>query len=345
MIIQKSKTKLNQPVFICSWPCAGMVGRYVVDYLISQLSVSTYAEVDLQKYVPVRNVVVENGIIYSPMYVKEKIYYTRGENTDFLLFFSDFVPSVNNMAQLAFDLLTFLQQVGVEYILTFTGIPANILHTDIPKVYLASTYGAKYVRNIVKQEIEKLYSGVIEGMNGIILSTAKEFAVEGICLAVEVPFYTADMYNPQCAKEILAIVERMFNFELDYNKMLQDIRLLDEHLRTMFSDINEKARQLFKQMEKLGGQKNKKKKEIIDNDTNTGITFEELKKQLKFSLPVSAKNKINELFKLASENIEYAKQLKEELDRWGVYKEYEDKFLSLFLKKNKPSQERKDDKE
>lgn len=344
MIIQKSKVKLNQPVFVYSWPCAGMVGRYVVDYLISELAVSTYAEVDLQKYIPVRNVVVENGIIYSPVYVKEKIYYVRSKNTDVLLFFSDFVPAVNSMSQLAFDLLTFLQQVGVEYVLTFNGIPANILHTDVPKVYIASTYGAKHLRSILKQEIEKLRSGVIEGMNGIILSTAKEFAVEGICLTVEVPFYTIDMYNPQCAKVILDIIEQMFNFELDYNKILQDIKLLDENLRTMFTDINEKAQRLFTQMDKANMQKNKKRKEIVDNSSTTGLTFDELKKQLKFSLPMSAKNKINELFKLASENIEYAKQLKEELDRWGVYKEYEDRFLSLFLK-NKPSQERKDNKE
>ncbi|MCS7227396.1 MAG: PAC2 family protein [Endomicrobia bacterium] len=345
MIIQKNKTKLKQPVVLCSWPGAGMVGRYVINYLVSQLNPVVYAEVDLQEYVIIHNVVVENGLIYSPSYMKEKIFYVREAHTDFLFFFSDFQPAVNNMVKLATDFLDFLQRLNVQYILTFNGLPSNILHTDIPKVYLAYTFPSKQIKNIITQPLEKLSSGVIEGMNGIILSTAKEFGIDGICLLAEVPFYTIEMYNPQCAKVLLNYLEQMFGFNIDYSKVMQDILLLDEHLRTTFSDINRKAQRLFSQMHPQDGftEDMDKRKDIIDSNIS-GITFEELKKKLKFSLPMSAKNKINELFKLASENIEYAKQLKEELDRWGVYKEYEDKFLSLFLK-NKHSQERKEKKE
>jgi len=50
-------------------------------------------------------------------------------------------------------------------------------------------------------------------------------------------------------------------------------------------------------------------------------------------LPQSARGKIENLFKKASRNLSHASDLKKALDEWGVYKEYEDRFLDLFKKK------------
>jgi len=41
------------------------------------------------------------------------------------------------------------------------------------------------------------------------------------------------------------------------------------------------------------------------------------------------------LFKAAEKDISLANKLKEELDHWNVYSEYEDKFLGLFQKKDR----------
>jgi hypothetical protein len=49
-------------------------------------------------------------------------------------------------------------------------------------------------------------------------------------------------------------------------------------------------------------------------------------------LPGSVKEKIENLFKQSQENIAKANELKVELDKWNVYKEYEDRFLDLFRK-------------
>lgn len=336
MIIQKSKAKLKRPILFCSWQSFGILGRYIINHLISELQPTVYAEVDLQGYVIPNNAIVENGIVYSLPLIKDKIYYLKREPEDLVFFFSDFEPSQSYLIKFANDFLTFLDQFELTTVVTFAGIPSNILHLDTPKVYYATTSSIKAIPYFSKLNLPKLSFGMIEGMNGVILSTAKEMGIDGICLFSEVPFYTVDMYNPQCAIKILTVLDEIFSFGINFDKVYKDIKLLDERLRTTFSDINLKAQQLFSQFE-LDRQKTKNKQKIIDstNSSISGITFEELKKQLKFSLPQSAKNKINELFKLASENIEYAKQLKEELDRWGVYKEYEDKFLALFLKNKK----------
>ena len=49
-------------------------------------------------------------------------------------------------------------------------------------------------------------------------------------------------------------------------------------------------------------------------------------------LPQSIREKIEILFKQAHRDISKARQLKEELDHWNVYKDYEDRFLDLFKK-------------
>ncbi len=328
MIIQKSRVKLKNPILICAFPSVGMVGRYVVNYLVSELNPNVYAEVDMQEYITPHNVIVENGIIYST-YIRESIYYLRYRENDFLFFFSDFEPSLKNLEKFNNDFLDFISHLNVSMIITFNGIPSNILHTDIPKIFFAKTEDLKFVfKNTIN--IQKLKFGIIEGLNGVLLEKAKEVGIDGCCLISEVPFYTIDMNNPQCAKHILNFLIDNFEFNINFYKIDQDIKLMDEHLRKTFSEINEQAEKLFYQL------KNKTLNKLSFSDIETkGITFEELKEQIKFSLPESAKNRINELFKLAKENIEYAKKLKEELDRWGVYKEYEDKFLSLFLKNKK----------
>lgn len=66
--------------------------------------------------------------------------------------------------------------------------------------------------------------------------------------------------------------------------------------------------------------------------------IEKIKKDLSAytKIPQSVRENVENLFKEAQKDISRASILKEELDHWNVYKEYEDRFLDLFRKKNKP---------
>jgi len=50
-------------------------------------------------------------------------------------------------------------------------------------------------------------------------------------------------------------------------------------------------------------------------------------------IPTDARTRINELFKRVSRGESEPSELKAELDRWGLFDEYEDRFLTLFKKK------------
>ncbi len=67
--------------------------------------------------------------------------------------------------------------------------------------------------------------------------------------------------------------------------------------------------------------------------------IEKIKKTLSqlTKLPGSVKEKIEKLFVSAKDDLSKANELKIELDRWNVYKEYEDRFLDLFKKREDKS--------
>ena len=52
-------------------------------------------------------------------------------------------------------------------------------------------------------------------------------------------------------------------------------------------------------------------------------------------IPIMAKNEIENLFKLYEDGQADSRQLKEELDRWGLFDYYQDRFFNLFKKKRK----------
>lgn len=325
MILQKSKKKLQNPILICSWPGLGMVGNYVINYIVSQLKPEIYAQLNIEEYYSPHNVIIQNGILSLPQSVENKFYYIKSEEYDLLFFISDMQPLQNNMYNLAKEIVDFAKTMKVSHIITFAGMPTNILHTDKPKLFIAQSQqdsGLSF-------NLPLLGYGVVEGMNGVLLGVAKANDIPSTCLLAEIPVYTIEMENPQTALRIFKLLERMFVLKINLSQVEQEMINMEERIKIIFDELNQKAQKLMHQFESPSG---KHKYDVVDIP---GISFEDLKKRLKFSIPESAKNKIEELFKLASENIEYAKELKDELDRWGVYKEYEDKFLSLFLKKKK----------
>jgi len=53
----------------------------------------------------------------------------------------------------------------------------------------------------------------------------------------------------------------------------------------------------------------------------------------RFGIPVAARDEIEQMFELAKRGELDPSKLKQELDRWGVFEEYEDRFFNLFRKR------------
>ncbi len=339
MIISKSRVKLKSPIMICSWPGLGMVGNYVVNYLISTLKPSIFAHIEMEKYYVQHNVIVSDGIIFSPIPLDDKFYLYRTQQKDIIFFVSDVQPFPHLMFSLSKEIVDFAVTLKTSMLITFAGIPSNVLHTDIPHVYIAKTDPEIVISTDENYKEHILKGGSIEGMNGVILGVAKEAGIAGVCFLTEIPVYALDTENPQAGLKVLSILTKFLSLEINFDKVYKDITKFDNMMKKLFADLNQKAQKLILQFESSNFGSGYGKK--LDFNFG-GISLSELEKKLKFSLPESAKNKIEELFNSAAKDIKYAKELKQELDKWGVYKDYEDRFLSLFLKDTENKEEKKD---
>jgi len=101
-----------------------------------------------------------------------------------------------------------------------------------------------------------------------------------------------------------------------------DLKGLDERARLVEEEID-KLVEYFKTGSIMGP--------ISDEEV------EDIKKSLASvtKLPRSAKSKIESMFKAAQKDLSKATDLKKELDKWNMYKEYEDRFLDLFRPRKK----------
>jgi hypothetical protein len=192
-------------------------------------------------------------------------------------------------------------------------MPQAIDHTQEPKVWFAST-SRMIARELGKYGLNILSQGQISGMNGLFLAAAKKEGLKGFCLLGEIPLYTIHIENPKAVLAVLKSLSKILNIRLDFNELLEYARATEKEINKLLDFL------------KLGGQK---EGPIGEEE------IEKIKKTLSqlTKLPGSVKDRIEKLFQEVSSDISKAKELKYELDKWNVYKDYEDRFLDLFKEK------------
>jgi hypothetical protein len=199
-------------------------------------------------------------------------------------------------------------------IISFASMPLPIEHTQEARVWFAST-STEVNNSFKKYNFSLLPEGQISGMNGLFLGIAKGEGFKGICLLGEIPLYTIQIENPKASLAVLGALGRILSIQIDMTSLIEQANAMEGEINRLLDYL------------KLGSQ------------GQSGPIGEEeieiIKKSLSqlTKLPVSVKEKIEKLFTEAKADISKANGLKAELDKWNVYKEYEDRFLDLFRKK------------
>src|SRR5690606_36068784 len=157
-----------------------------------------------------------------------------------------------------------------------------------------------------------------------------ERELAGICLLGEIPFFAAGVPNPKAARAVLTIFDKLAKLNLDLSE-------LDEHVETVDRALIDLLEQMREQQGEEGGipADIPLPEEPGDDDEDDEEEEEEpapppppTKKERK--LDAAAKARIRQLFDEAKHDRQKAFKLKEELDRLGVFSQYEDQFLNLF---------------
>lgn len=319
MIKEISVPKLRNPVFIIAWPGMGEVAYKSALFLKEALQFKMFAKLEAHEFFKPAAVIVDKGIIDLPTMPAGFFYYYKApRGRDILLFLGDAQPPLDKGEQLARSIIAYVKKFRAKLVISFAAKPEPTDHKNPSSVWIASTH-KETLETFKKFNAKILAEGQVSGLNGIILGVAKHNKMKGICLLGEIPFYTVQIENPKANIKILTIIDSFLNLKLDLAPLEERAKFIEQEIDKLIAYIKGDAPQ--------GSGPLPLNEEDIDK----------IKKDLTAytKLPQSGRQKIEDLFTEAQNDLSKAGELKEELDRWNVYKEYEDRFLDLFKKQNK----------
>jgi len=309
------RPKLKNPYFIVAWPGMGEVAFKAAKYLVEKLKAEEFAEIPPEDFFYLTASVVQEGILSAPELPYSKFYYWKNpEGTkDLIIFISNAQPDLAKAQDYCRRILEVAKKFQSQIIVGFAAMPQPVDHTQASGVWFTST-SAEINKQFKVYNLNILSEGQISGMNGLFLGIAKNEGFQGFCLLGEIPLYTIQTENPKASQSVLEALARIIEIKIDFSGLIEQTRAMEEEINKLLDYL------------KLG-------------PATAPIGEEEIEKIKKYlsqltKLPASIKENIESLFSEVKKDISKANQLKSELDKWNVYKEYEDRFLDLFKKKH-----------
>ncbi|MEW6101663.1 MAG: PAC2 family protein [Candidatus Omnitrophota bacterium] len=308
------KIKLKSPHLIVAWPGMGEVAFKAASHLIEKLHAEEFARIDSAEFFYLTGSIIQEGVLRVPELPQSKFYYWKNKTgkNDLIIFLSNAQPDLAKAEEYSQKIIHVAKNFGVEWIIGFASMPQPIDHTQDSGVWFTAT-SAELNNSLKKFGFHLLSEGQISGMNGLFLAIAKREGFKGFCLLGEIPLYTIQIENPKAASAVLAALNKILNLRIELASLTEQAHIMEGEINKLLDYL------------KLGPQ------------TTNPIGEEEIEKIKKTlsqltKLPVSIKEKIEKLFEQAKGDVAKANELKIELDKWSVYKEYEDRFLDLFRK-------------
>jgi len=304
--------KLKKPYLICAWPGMGEVAFKAAKFLVDKLKAEEFAEILPGDFFYLTGSIIQKGVLDIPQLPTGKFYYWKnaGGKNDLIIFVSDAQPDLTKAEDYCKRIISLAKSFKVKTAISFAAMPQAIEHAQPAVVWFAST-SEKINTILQKYNLSLLSEGQISGMNGLFLGTAKKEGLDGFCLLGEIPLYTIHIENPKASYAVLEAVSKILNIKLDFSELINQAQIMETEINKLLDYL------------KIGSQ-------VAGPISEEEI--EKIKKSLTqlTKLPLSIKEQIEKLFLQAKADVSKANELKAELDKWNVYREYEDRFLDLF---------------
>lgn len=306
------KLQLNHPWLVAVWPGMGHVALNAGVYLLAKLGMNVIAELEASNVFDVEHVEVKEGMIQPLRRPQNRFFVWTDPKRmhDLVVFLGEAQPPIGKYA-FCQKLVAFAKELGVERVFTFAAMATQMHPEHRSRIFGAAT-DQDSLQELKRLELELLEDGHIGGLNGVLLGVAAENDLHGACLLGEMPHIFSQLPFPKASLGILEVFTTITGIELDFEELAEQAKIMDQKLG-----------ELLAQVEKTYGQQLPVEEERYAPEA----PVEEEKR------PVPAdKQRIEALFEEAAKDRSKAFELKQELDRLGVFKEYEDRFLDLFKK-------------
>jgi predicted ATP-grasp superfamily ATP-dependent carboligase len=309
------EAQLRRPWLVAVWPGMGAVAQIAGTYLARQLRAKAVAELDPQGFFEPRSITVKGGLALAEGLPRSTFHAWRNPSgeRDLLILIGEQQPASAGL-RYAQALMDVAARHSVERVVTFAAMATPIHPAARPRVFGVATREA-LLPELKAHDVTLLEEGEISGLNGTFLAAAAARDLPAVCLLGEFPFFAAQLPNPKASAAVLEVFARMSGLPVDLAPIRADAAKIEVSLV-------QHLEQLQRAVEQAGAQH--EEAEAVPEPEPQAPPPEERQ------VPTEALERIESLFAQARQDRQKALELKAELDRHGLFKRYEDRFLDLF---------------
>jgi proteasome assembly chaperone (PAC2) family protein len=281
-------------------------------YLMAKLGMHLLAEFSARELFEMEHVEVKGGLIRPGRLPRSRLFVWMDpeKKRDIIVFIGEAQPPRGKYA-FCHRLIEYARQLGVDRVFTFAAMATQMHPGHDSRVFGAATDGTS-LNDLKQLELELLEEGHIGGLNGVLLGAAADVGLRGSCLLGEMPHVLAHIPFPKAALAVLKVFSKLAEIELDTTELSEQAQAMDKKLGELLAGLEQAMQHPAPSTE--------------EPETP------EFENQNQPLLHPDDERLVERLFKQAGEDRSTAYELKRELDRLGVFPEYEDRFLDLFQK-------------
>jgi proteasome assembly chaperone (PAC2) family protein len=329
--------KLTHPWLIAVWPGMGHVALNAGVYLLAKLGMTAVAEFESGDLFDVTQVEVKGGIIQPARRPRNRFFIWTDPKAarDLVLFLGEAQPTVGKLP-FCRQVIDYARELGVEHIVTFAAMATRMRPEHPSRVFGAAT-DADGVAALTGLNLKVLEDGNIGGLNGVLLGAAALSGLPGCCFLGEMPQVFAQVPFPKASLAILEAFTRYAHIEVDLSELAEQARGVEEQLGELLARVEEQ----YGTQPGVGPEEPEDGDETRDAEDGVGMEAGEAEDHsdeaagYRYEEPdevisPSSVDRLEDLFARAATDRSKAFELKQELDRLGLFKRYEDRFLDLF---------------
>ena len=302
--------QFKTPWLVAVWPGMGQVAISAGYYMMAKLGMHVFAEFSPIELFDVEHVEVQAGIIREGRLPRSRCFawHDPKKKHDIILFIGEAQPPAGKRA-FCQALVRFAKSLGVERIFTFAAMATQMHPEKVSRVFGAAT-NAESLAELTRLGAKVLEEGRIGGLNGVVLGETAAAGLPGACLLGEMPHIFAHIPFPGAALAVLKLFSALADVTIDLDELIDRADELGSQLGNVLSQVE-------------GGLQGARESEEEEDVVETEPIPEK-------KLSDEDERHLNVLFAQAREDRSKAFELKQELDRLGVFHDYEDAFLNLF---------------
>jgi predicted ATP-grasp superfamily ATP-dependent carboligase len=293
-------------------------------YLVKTLGLEPVAVIDGAGRSEAGAVMVRGGHIQVSTPPQTMLYSGRigDDGPTVTVLISEAQPDSRGMSH-ARDLLDRARQEGADHVLTFAAVATQVEPKQSPRVFGAATT-PEAVDELTAAGIAPLGEGEIGGMNGLMVGAASVAGLPGVCLLGEIPYYAAQIANPAAASAVIEAFSELTGVEVDREELDAHAERVNRLLVQLRERMQSGSTEPLTLEDLEEGEEDAAAEVDAGSDEPAGHTKRDSAPDL------ATRRRVEELFEAARKDQSKAIELKNELDRLNVFKQYEDRFLDLF---------------